>query len=72
MWEVRAAVGRADELLAHVLAHAAPEAAVYRSPADSGECRVVVLDPTGAGLDVPSELLARPAHSWPFEAVPRS
>lgn len=68
MWEAKAADGRADELLAFVLAHAHPDADVYRS-ADS---RVVVIDPTGAGIqDVPDGLLARPAHAWPFQPVPR-
>ena len=68
MWEAQAADGRLDALLAHVLAHAAPEADVYRS--DDG--RVVVIDPTGRGLaDVPAGLTVRPAHVWAFEPVPR-
>jgi hypothetical protein len=68
MWEVRAATGRLDELVAHVSAHADPAAAVYRS-ADE---RVVVIDPSGHGLpDVPAELVARPPHVWPFEQVAR-
>lgn len=68
MWEAKAASGRADELLAHVLAHADPAADVYRS----SDGRVVVIDPTGRGpTDVPAELMARPAHSWRFEHVPR-
>ena len=68
MWEVKAADGRLDELLAHVLAHADPGADVYRSR----DGRVVVIDPTGRGLDdVPAELLDRPPHAWPFEQVPR-
>ncbi len=68
MWEARAADGRTDELLAHVLAHAAPEADVYRSR----DGRIVVIDPTGRGLDdVPAGLTARPAHAWPFEPVAR-
>jgi hypothetical protein len=70
MWEVRAAPGRVDELLAFVLAHADPSAQVYRSAGP--EPRVVVIDPTGQGVaDVPADLVARPAHEWPFEAVQR-
>jgi hypothetical protein len=68
MWEVRAADGRADDLVAHVVAHADPAADVYRS----ADGRVVVIDPTGTGLaDVPAELIARPPHVWPFEPVTR-
>ena len=70
MWEVRAADGREDELLAHVLDNAAPEAQVFRS-ADTPP-RLVVIDPTGRGITgVPVELLARPPHEWRFEPVPR-
>ncbi len=70
MWEARAAAGRLDELVAFVLDHADPSAQVYRSVGD--EPRVVVIDPTGRGLgDVPAGLLARPAHSWIFELLPR-
>ncbi|WP_375480626.1 hypothetical protein [uncultured Jatrophihabitans sp.] len=68
MWEVKAADGRLDELLALVLARADPAADVYRS----GDGRLVVIDPTGRGVeDIPAELLARPPHAWPFEPVPR-
>ncbi len=68
MWEATAAPDRLDDLLAHVLAHAEPGADVYRSR----DGRVVVIDPTGSGLDdVPPELLARPPHAWSFEPVPR-
>jgi hypothetical protein len=68
MWEAKAADGRADELLAHVLAHADPDADVYRSR----DGRVVVIDATDRGLDdVPADLLARPPHAWPFERVAR-
>jgi hypothetical protein len=71
MWEVRAAEGRIDELVAYVLAHADPAAQVYRSAA--GDPRVVVIDPTGRGVDgVPPELVARLPHSWRFEPVTRS
>jgi hypothetical protein len=69
MWEARAAEGRGEELLAWSLAHADPQAQVYRS---RGEDRVVVIDATGRGLpDVPGELVARPPHVWPFEPVAR-
>ena len=68
MWEAKAAEGRVDELLAFVLAHAHPDADVYRS----ADARVVVIDPTGTGIDgVPDGLLARPAHAWPFQHVAR-
>jgi hypothetical protein len=68
MWEVRAAPGRLEDLVAHVLTVAAPTAAVYRGA--GGDGRVVVIDPTGVGLaDVPAELVAHPPHSWDFEPV---
>lgn len=68
MWEVKAADGRADELVAHVLANADPASDVYRSR----DGRVVVIDPTGRGPgEVPSELVVRPPHVWPFERVER-
>jgi hypothetical protein len=68
MWEVRAADGRDDELIAWALAHAAPGADVYRS----ADGRVVVIDDTDAGLpDVPPELICRPAHAWRFTPVQR-
>jgi hypothetical protein len=70
MWEVRAAEGRLDELVAFVDAHADPAAQVYR--ADGTDPRVVVIDPTERGVpDVPPELTARPPHQWRFVAVPR-
>jgi hypothetical protein len=70
MWEVRAAPGRVDELVAFVCAHADPQAQVYCSRGD--EARVVVIDPSGAALpDPPAELVARPPHVWPFEPVDR-
>jgi hypothetical protein len=70
MWEVRAAEGREDELLAHVLGAVAADAQVYRS-ADPPP-RLVVIDPTGRGVaGVPDELLARPPHEWRFLPVPR-
>jgi hypothetical protein len=70
MWEVRAAPGREDELLRHVLDAVAPEAQVFRS-ADPPP-RVVVLDPTGRGVPgVPADLVARPPHEWRFQSVER-
>ena len=69
MWEVRAAPGRLEDLLAVVLEHADPAADVYRSK----DGRVVVIDPTGRGLaEVPGELVARPPHVWAFEPVRRN
>jgi len=71
MWEVRAADGQLEQLLAWVRPRLAEAAQLYRSAA--GEPRLVVLDPTGevtarlAG--VPADLIARPAHAWEFEAV---
>ena len=68
MWEAKAAPGRADELLAWTMQHAASAAQIYRSPDD----RVVVIDPTDSELpDPPADLLARPAHAWRFTPVPR-
>ena len=70
MWEARAAAGRVEELLAHVLSLADPSASVYRGAGP--EPRIVVIDPTGRGiLDVPAELISRPPHAWPFEVVER-
>jgi hypothetical protein len=69
MWEVRAAAGRIEELLAYVTANADPAADVYRSV----DGRVVVIDPTGRGVPgTPADLLERPPHEWTFEEVPRS
>jgi hypothetical protein len=71
MWEVRAAAGRLDELVAFVDAHADASAQVYR--ADGADPRVVVIDPTEQGVpDVPAGLTARPPHQWRFTAVARS
>jgi hypothetical protein len=70
MWEVRAAEGRLDELVAYVDAHADPSAEVYQ--AQGADSRLVVIDPTGRGVPgVPADLLARPPHEWTFAAVPR-
>jgi len=78
MWEVRAAEGRLDDLLAWIegnvvafLGHQQGCRAVdvYRSDAD----RAVVIahfDAEPADLpEPPEELLARPVHQWPFELV---
>jgi hypothetical protein len=68
MWEAKAADGRADDLLAWTLQHAAPDAKIYRSADD----RIVVIDPTDTDLpDPPADLLARPPHAWRFTQVPR-
>lgn len=71
MWEVRAAAGRLDDLVAYVDGHADPGASIFRSA--EPDPRVVVIDPSGQGIsDVPDELVARPPHAWPFEAVQRT
>jgi hypothetical protein len=71
MWEVRAADGQLEPLLAWLLPRLAEQAQVYRSAA--GEPRVVVLDPTGEVTDrlagIPAGLIARPAHAWQFKKV---
>lgn len=73
MWEVRAADGRLDELVRLVEELADPAALVYRSAgSDGSDARVVVIDPTERGLEVPGELVARPPHVWLFDAVPRT
>jgi hypothetical protein len=73
MWEVRAADGRLDELVAWVSGRIAPSASLFASA--DGEPRVVVIDPTAevvqALAQVPRDLVARPAHSWNFRPVPR-
>ncbi len=69
MWEVRAAEGRLEDLVAFVCSAADPSAQVFRA---DGPPRVVVIDPTGRGVGgVPADLVARPPHSWPFEPVAR-
>jgi hypothetical protein len=71
MWEVRAADGRLDELVAYADRNAAPDALLFR--AGGPDPRVVVIDPSGRGLpDVPADLIARPPHAWRFEQVARS
>lgn len=70
MWEARAAEGRLDDLVAYADEHAHPSALIFRS--GEPDPRVVVVDPSGGGLgDVPDELVARPPHEWPFQAVRR-
>jgi hypothetical protein len=68
MWEAKATDGRSDDLVVWALAHAQPDADVYRS----ADGRVVVIDATGQGLpDAPPDLVARAPHVWSFEPVPR-
>jgi hypothetical protein len=71
MWEVRAADGQLDELIAWVTWRVDDDAQVYRSADD--EPRLVVIDPTGQVAEqltnVPAHLVARPPHSWDFEPV---
>jgi hypothetical protein len=70
MWEAVATPEQLDALVDHVIRACHPSAQVYRSGGDRP--RVVVIDPTGDGPgDVPAELMARPAHEWPFELVTR-
>jgi len=69
MWEAKAAPGRDEDLLTFALAHAHPDADLYRSP----DGRIVVIDRTGTGLpEAPDDLVARPVHVWRFDPVPRS
>jgi hypothetical protein len=71
MWEVRAADGQLDELLAWVGWRVDASVQVYRSA--DGEPRVVVIDPAGQVAErlaaVPAHLVARPPHFWDFEPV---
>jgi hypothetical protein len=80
MWEVRAAPGRADELVAWVRRTALPElraaggldrVEVFRGDED----RVVVVsvwaDEAAALPDPPPRLVARAPHAWEFERVLR-
>jgi hypothetical protein len=70
MWEVRAAEGRVDELLEALRVGADPAAQLYYSA--EPDHRVVLIDPTGRGVTgLPTDLLARPAHEWTFQVVPR-
>ncbi|MBV9593558.1 MAG: hypothetical protein JO147_07190 [Actinobacteria bacterium] len=70
MWEVGAVPGRVGELVSWVLDRTDAVAQVYRS--DEPDPRVVVIDPTGRPLPSPPPgLIARPPHSWLFEAVSR-
>jgi hypothetical protein len=71
MWEAKAAEGRADDLLAWVLAQAPSGAQVYRSTD-----RVVLIAETAITEttqtwlpEPPDSLLARPAYGWEFERV---
>jgi hypothetical protein len=74
MWEVRAADGQLDQLLAWVLRRVDGTAQVYRS--SDGEPRVVVIDPTGQAshtlANTPAHLVSRPPHAWHFDPVPRT
>ncbi|MDQ0379557.1 hypothetical protein [Amycolatopsis thermophila] len=63
MWEVRAAPGRRDELLAWVESAIPGPAEVYLGGPD----RVVVIARGVSRLpEPPPELLARPVAQWPF------
>jgi hypothetical protein len=71
MWEVQAADGQLEPLLAWVRSRVDPAAQVYRSTA--GEARVVVIDPTGGAASTlaatPTQLVTRPPHAWDFDLV---
>jgi hypothetical protein len=64
MWEVRAAPGRLDDLIAYVR-NEIPAATLYR-----GEDRLVAIYDAGtAAPEPPAELVARAPHAWDFERV---
>jgi hypothetical protein len=68
MWEVRAAPGELEALVAWVLDNAPASSSIYRS----ADQRVVVIDATGASMpEPPTDLVARPPHSWDFDEVRR-
>ena len=71
MWEVPAADGQLEDLLAWVRSRVDRTAQVYRS--SSGPARVVVIDPTGSAAttlnQAPAHLVTRPPHVWDFDAV---
>jgi hypothetical protein len=62
MWEVRAAPGRLDDLVAHLLGWQPAGVQIYK-----GEDRVVVIGTAVPGP--PADLMARAPHSWVFERV---
>jgi hypothetical protein len=64
MWEVRAAPGRRDELLAWVDDTIRRDADIYLG----GQDRIVVIARGVEKLpEPPEQLLARPVHQWPFQ-----
>jgi hypothetical protein len=66
MWEVRAAPGRLDDLIAY-LRDAVPGATLYR---DIAEERLVAIIPGETAVPgPPAELVARAPHAWTFEQV---
>lgn len=68
MWEARAADGKLDALVSWVLANAPDDSDIYSSADD----RVVVIDGSGRAMpEPPTDLVARPPHSWDFEPVRR-
>lgn len=69
MWEAKAIADRDEDLLAFALERAHPDAQVYRS----ADARVVVIDPTGAGLpEAPADVVARTPHVWHFQRIERT
>jgi hypothetical protein len=69
MWEVRAAEGRLDELVAYAIKNADPAAEIY---AANDPARLVLIDPSGRGLpDVPAEFVGRTPNEWQFRKLAR-
>jgi hypothetical protein len=69
MWEVRAAEGRLDDLLAYAMQNADSAAEIY---AANDPDRLVLIDPSGRGLpDVPAEFVARAPNEWQFRKLAR-
>lgn len=66
MWEVRAAPGRLDDLIAYVRG-VLPTATLYRGTAEE---RLVAIFPADVAMPgPPAELVARAPHAWTFEQV---
>jgi hypothetical protein len=67
MWEVRAADGRLDDLIAFARLHADRTAEIYVA---TDPDRLVLIDPSRRGLpEVPYGLVARPPHQWVFSKL---
>lgn len=71
MWEVRAADGASEALLAWVTSQVGQKARVYRS-ADPAAARVVAIGPpdvVAALVGCPADLVTRPPQAWEFDEV---